>query len=293
MNITGFKLLNILNALYHNDLAFPDLMMKLGNVGYVQNREEFIIKILNTIKICGIKITEIGGIFRLIEIPFGEKLSSSDCKLLFDLKIQFAKAPRQDLYSASEKLYEKIHLSVHRAKYFEKLNSDIILCNLEFAKKNNNKVCIKYKDKRSENGFVHEIYKTITTKKIVISNENGFKELYLEDIDTVFLINDDANANICVLFELYGRLAESYQLRENEQLIKYTNNGGVVILNELEDRRLLFQRLLRYDSFCKILAPRSFVEKFQAMLKRSLKNYGVDPNRCSKKAFREMLKNKK
>ena len=73
------------------------------------------------------------------------------------------------------------------------------------------------------------------------------------------------------IFELYGRLAKIYVLKENERVIDNFPNR-LVIANGSCDKEVLFRRLLRYDELCKILFPKEDVETFKRMIEKSLDN---------------------
>ena len=73
------------------------------------------------------------------------------------------------------------------------------------------------------------------------------------------------------IFELYGRLAKIYVLKENERIID-SFSDRLVIANGSCDKEILFRRLLRYDELCKILFSSEDVIKFKKMIQKSLDN---------------------
>ena len=76
-----------------------------------------------------------------------------------------------------------------------------------------------------------------------------------------------------VVFELKGKLAKRYQLRENEQMTRMKPNGSIIITNKYEDKTQLLRRLMRYDSSCKLLKPKEYVDDLKGMIDTALKNY--------------------
>ena len=110
-----------------------------------------------------------------------------------------------------------------------------------------------------------------------MKHENEFIDVLPDEVIDIEVI--DANAKKAkfesneVIYELKGKLAKRYQLRENEQIIQYKSNGTIVISNKYENRKELLHRLMRYDSLCKILKPRDYVKEFKGMIKDALKNY--------------------
>ena len=73
------------------------------------------------------------------------------------------------------------------------------------------------------------------------------------------------------IFELYGRLAKSYLLKENERIVD-SNKEKIVVANSTNDKNNLFKRLLRYDVLCKVIFPKNDVIEFENLIKKSLDN---------------------
>ena len=77
------------------------------------------------------------------------------------------------------------------------------------------------------------------------------------------------------IFELYGHLAKTYVLRDDETIIDYFD-GGIRVANGTKDKNILFKRLLRYDLLCKIIHPEYDRIKFKELLDKSLDNLKGD-----------------
>lgn len=73
------------------------------------------------------------------------------------------------------------------------------------------------------------------------------------------------------IFELYGRLAKIYVLKEDERVVDNFPDR-LVIANGSSDKEVLFKRLFRYDELCKVLFPKEDVEAFKRMIEKSLDN---------------------
>ena len=77
---------------------------------------------------------------------------------------------------------------------------------------------------------------------------NDLKEILIDDIVRIdsskeeFKITEKKE----LIFELYGKLAKSYLLKEDERVIDFTKEK-LVIANSSQDKQMLFRRLLRYD----------------------------------------------
>ena len=74
-----------------------------------------------------------------------------------------------------------------------------------------------------------------------------------------------------VIFELYGTLAKRYLLKKEERIVKNTKDSLVIATNT-KDKKMLFKRLLRYDTLCKILFPHSEVNNFTGMIDKAIIN---------------------
>ena len=77
-----------------------------------------------------------------------------------------------------------------------------------------------------------------------------------------------------VLFRLKGKLAQRYQLRENETIMPESEPGTITVSNRGENKDILLSRLLRYDDLCEILSPKSFREEMMQIVNDTLANYG-------------------
>ena len=73
------------------------------------------------------------------------------------------------------------------------------------------------------------------------------------------------------IFELYGKLAKTYAIKDDERLVEF-GKDRIVIANSENSKEKLFRRLLRYDSLCKILFPKEDVEQFRNLVQKALDN---------------------
>lgn len=112
------------------------------------------------------------------------------------------------------------------------------------------KLHLKYADEKEDLNDIHlnKIIKIIDNKKFI-------KPIHSNE----------------VIFELYGKLAQSYLLKENERIVRHSKNK-IVVANSEKDKNKLFRRLLRYDVLCKVTFPKADVEEFEKMIKNSLDN---------------------
>lgn len=297
MNIASFRVLNTLLCLFNNNLTMSELISQLEKSGYGPYNNFIVTKYIHTLKACGIDIQKINNRYCIINFPIGMKFSSTDTQLLYDIKLKSEKMVINDMSYTIAKFFNKIHLSFYKSGIglLSSPNFNVIK-HLEQAYKSNTEVILTYIDERKEECFVRDV-KVIQGKYFfVIVNKNGVKEINPDDVVNVQVLNKKSKidfSNMNVTFELMGKLAERYQLRENEHIIKYKDNGSIVILNEYEDRRVLIQRLLRYDSSCKVIGPADFLKQFRDIISGSLENYDIDSKRKSQKTMAKELAKQK
>ncbi len=96
-------------------------------------------------------------------------------------------------------------------------------------------------------------------------------------LESILKINVVSDSDVYIenpketIFELNGKLAMSYILKENERIIDKIDNK-IVIANSDGNKNYLFKRLLRYDIFCKVLFPKKDVEDFKIFIKNSIES---------------------
>ena len=76
-----------------------------------------------------------------------------------------------------------------------------------------------------------------------------------------------------IIYKIQGRLAKSYNLKENERLIEVKEDGSLIIANNNEPYDKLLKRLIRYDYCCVIERPKFIKERMMEMINDTLKNY--------------------
>ncbi len=131
---------------------------------------------------------------------------------------------------------------------------------------------------RSKGIFRAKPHKIIYRKNKVyfnfITEENKIKTILADRIVDIYPEFHLRTGNLQekeTIFELYGNLAKTYILRE-EEIIVDNFEGGIRIANSAKDKNLLFKRLLRYDTLCKIIHPESDKIKFRGLIDLALKN---------------------
>ena len=103
--------------------------------------------------------------------------------------------------------------------------------------------------------------------------EEKIKFIALERIANITSVKEDENIPFEseTIFELYGKLAKSYMLKDKERIIDSGENT-LVVANSSKDKTSLFKRLLRYDILCKVKFPKSDAKEFKTLVEKSLLN---------------------
>ena len=106
-------------------------------------------------------------------------------------------------------------------------------------------------------------------------NTSIVRRLVLEKVE---LINRQPQMNRnnqfpnAVIFELSGKLAKNYKLKEGESVLA-ENPNKLFVKNTSEDYEFLAQRLIRYKNSCKIIKPDNFRKYFVKYTNEILKMY--------------------
>ncbi len=69
-----------------------------------------------------------------------------------------------------------------------------------------------------------------------------------------------------VLLQLTDKLAKSYTMKKDEKLIQ-KNQNGTIIMTYFYDREIFFRRILRYQTSCKIIAPKFLRKEYLEFVK--------------------------
>ena len=75
-----------------------------------------------------------------------------------------------------------------------------------------------------------------------------------------------------IVYEISGKLANTYKLKEGEVLLA-KNNQKLFIKNMNEDFEFLAKRLIRYKECCKVLLPKEFENYFKNYIDKILDMY--------------------
>ena len=296
---TSVRVLETLKILTKTSASIQDIIGKFEKID-PNNRiytSEVILKYINTLKVFGFRFVKEKDKYALLNTPnqfefdeknlqavyLIEKLSkafpengikleivkflkelekgySNNTKLLlssitrsefFDLKIDYSK------YLTKIKEYEKYCLDGQRLKIThinpKKIEASVMVEPNE----------IKYKD--------NEVYLSVYNPLSAQIQDINFNSII--QIEQLPLKTNRINMLSSITFLLKDRLAKNYKLHEGEKLLQIKSDGGIVVLNQKEDRGLLLKRLMRYGENCEVISPKHAREEIKEMIKSALSNY--------------------
>ena len=293
INIASYKVLQTLMALFNNNLTMAELISELDQKGYGKCNPFIVQKYIYTLRACGIDIQKIQNKYCIINFPIGIKFTDEDTQLLYDMRKECDKISLHDIVFSITKLFEKLHLPYYKSNSGSVYGPNArTIKYLKHAYAMNTEVIIHYPNLVKETSFIRELKVVDGEFTFIAVNELGVKKLTLEEIDYVELLlkpNKISNDSSGHIFQLIGNRAERYQLRPNERVLRYRDDASIDVLNEFEESDLLMRRLLRYDSFCRVIGPADFLEQFKEEIDATLANYNVSPERKSKSSSKKQL----
>lgn len=274
--------MKIFQMLYKNPCSLDEICDELYSEDIVLSRET-IAKYFKTLRSFGCVIRKRKGRFELVSVPFSLDLSDDDFYFLAafenlginlygenikeDLKSVLAKVLSLTDGSSYEK-YRGYSSGVSKINHISVLFRDKISKLLKYGY-DNAKIKILYGDKKIN--ISHISFKYCDNAVFLhVFNEDmkSYELLLLENIKEIYSTPKSSLASNFApntVFELKGRLKNSYTLYEGERVIK-VGEDFLVVANNYEDKSELLKRLIRYGDLCKIISPKGDIEKFKEML---------------------------
>lgn len=276
----------LLKELIKRPLSYDD-MLKL----FSENGEkpvyttEVLNKYINTLRTLGLQIKRIDGKYTLLTFLYQLVLSKQETEVFNNIETSILKYGTDKNIKCFLGLKKKI-LKFFDANSQREINNyveQVLTTPLGLKIKMFEKICddeltvkIKYNgeiitaEPRQILFSDNKIYfECLDTKKIEI------RKLPIQKVSLI-LQQPAKNKNIMmassVVYEIMGRLAQNYILKEGESII-FQNDEKKVIKAENEDYELLIKRLIRYKNNCKIIKPVKFRDYFEKYTDRILSLY--------------------
>ena len=278
MNNASYSVMCTIMSLFEKDLTMPELINELEKRYPGVEFNNFVAsKYINTCRSCSLDIQKVNGKYCFVNYPFGEKFTKIETTLARLLEEYSEDLNLSKINEDVRSFVEKLHLSKYKATAGMKSSKNRRIFRLyEKARSAKCNIKIFYFDGRVEDCFPKEVYVSDKGKIFFkTSTKQGLQEVNPDEILDI-KITDQTNYEIEpyeeVVFEVKGKLAKRYQLRENEQTLRVKKNGNLVITNKYEDKTHLLRRLMRYDSSCRLMKPTKYVEEFKQMIDNALEN---------------------
>lgn len=279
-NQTSLQVLKTLKVLLEGDYTMSEIVDKLNERENVPVFNSSVVrKYINTCRVCGISIPKIQNKYCVSQIFFGLQLNESD---LFVLRKMIDIARNK----FSNNIYEKFRKVVTKiSKYSNREIGCLDICKkeknvllFEEAIESERKIQLLLLDKTLCECTPLEIIQHRRRTFFNILTENGEKLVCSDKVILINVLQDrtiSKKEEVTVLFKLRGGLAKRYTPREHETVEIDKEPDTILVANKGENKEILFARLLRYDSCCEIISPKSYRNEMKELLKNMLSNYGV------------------
>jgi len=281
INLSSMQVLKTLQLLMEDNYSMQELIEKLNT-----NEEDAIFnnsvisKYINTCRYLGFDIPKINNKYYIASFPFGMEFSDTDIDLVKNLYNIAKKEMANKYFKIFDKLVAKINRYAN--KKIARVDKDSYQFSYELfeqAIKKKRKINLIFKNRAkleciplcivdSENKTFFKVYNK-RERMIDINRLSG-----IEVLDEKYQ-SPYKNEPTIVVYKLKNKLAQRYELRENETLISF-NNDTKVIQSQDENQEELLSRLLRYDVDCEIIKPQSYRDSMKKILEETLSNYGIN-----------------
>lgn len=288
---TSSRVALLLRELIKRPLDYTDIMKLFDEKNKKQVYTTVVLnKYINTLRTLGLEIKRSEKKYTLLTFLYQIVLTDEEIQALNDLEITILKFGTDNEIKTFLEIKRKIlkffdkkaqnELSNYTERY---LTSTLGLKVKMFGKLCDDKQNIKLR-------YKGEVF-TVEPKRILfIDNKIYFEcidvkifEIKKLPIEKITLLKQFPlkNRNILfsnsVVYEIFGRLANNYKLKDGESFI-INEDGKKIVKTENEDYELLSRRLIRYKNYCKILKPIEFKDYFEKFTDKILSLYEEEIN---------------
>ncbi len=292
---TGLRILEVLKILLEKNLSKIELIEKLKENDSVENvySQEAFLKYFNTFELSGLKLNRFQGKYSLNNALLKTNLSKKEQEMLILLINSITKLNNK----SEEEIIKNFFLKIDKYVDIDLNNELNNIANKETLIQNSNirnNIIATLKNLIYEEQRVNITYKkkdnteetdTFELKEIIEKDNCMYVVCYSPSLGRNKRINinyikslnqlPQKISGVCymnsIVFEVYGRLASLYRLKQSERVIDFSNNH-LTISNTEEDKDSLLLRLLKYGENCKIIRPKSLQEEFINLTNDILKN---------------------
>ena len=271
-NQSSIQVMKTLQLLMEGDYTMQELIDKLNakEEDAIFNNS-VISKYINTCRYLGFDIPKIHNKYYVAGLPFGMSFSETDTELI----IRLYNLVKDEMSSKCFKIFDGLIKKLNRYanKKIVRVDKDTYQLSYEVfeqAVRRKRKINLLFKNRAKVECIPLDIVETENKRERLID---------INRLSGVEMLSDGykypyKNEQIVVTYALKNKLAQRYELRENEKLLSF-NDGVKVISNVGENPEELFSRLLRYDTDCEILKPVSYRDNMRRLIEDALANYGI------------------
>jgi len=284
---TGFKILQLLKVLKERDVS-------VGEVTHFFDRpcaKGTAFNYFATLRSAGLCIKKRGDNYRLLNDLIQIDIDEEELKTLKNLKSFSQELIQPDyvkrledifekveymLSSRSYEIYEALQIPVKRPRYrkYARLIKKFSTYCVE-----NKRIKIKYDGLKYTLDPISFYYENQNVFLLAVNVETNQRQIFLlNKINFVSQSSEDSLPEEFlqeIVFKVWGRLAANYTLREDEKIIDIGKDYKVIV-NSKEDRRYLFNRLLKYGKSCEIVSPESEKKNFKEFVRQIIDSYSFE-----------------
>lgn len=289
---SGYRILYVLYLLINNSLSQKEINEKLSQNPYIEQSftKETLLKIMNTLKISDIKINKKKNKHFVSKLPWRIDLEAKHLKTLVAL-IAFVESLEQKELSKDYNLFlenlfrflpdDNLEDFGSGISNYKNINTyckhSLIIKKIEQFRQNSSRIKVILNDGCEyffDTYHIEYAFREVLLTGYSLKHHEN-KTVNMDEIKNIKQLPQKSSGVFfpsSVTFKIKGRLAKSYNLRENEKLLS-VEKDELVILNKGEDRQKFFRRILKYKDLCEIVASGSIKSDFKKMLQGLLQNY--------------------
>lgn len=300
-NISGVRMLKLLGLLYQGDTQVKDVIKLFYDTPKQREANSVhvsLCKYLNTLKIIGIRVEKHKDKYEAYNLPYTYSFTAKELEtiqkfkqcsdLILDGKSKesfdkFIKALENRYDDNTQTLVNTIDKTdlLDFSFYFKSMKEQLAECEKYIS---DNQIldilyALKGGDERRVSGRPLEINfgKRSAFLKLYNHKDSQIYEIALKNIRSIIQSPQKSGTQMAhttsIVFKLHGRLAENYELKENEICKGTDNEGSLIIVNQNEDITILLHRLLRYGKNCTVCTPISVREQMKELIEQTIANY--------------------
>ena len=293
------KIFNFLKLLHNNEATYENVQ-ELFKEDLKRNPSRsyahiVINKYMNALKVFGIKIIKENNCYKIKNNLYSMNYTKADLQAISMLIKAVQEFPDEKIQIEVEKFLFSLKLRMNPK---HKVLLDKFLGDYDFSFYYSKlKDQIEHCQKVCQDEFIFEIIyledgKQKSLKKckpieVLYDSQNAYFKLYspqknmhinvpVSEILTIKTMPQKAQLNdisTTVIYNLKGRLAKTYKLKDNETSPGRNENGEMIVINKNEPINVLLARLMRYMDLCEIQSPKFVRDQMIELIDSTILKY--------------------